>query len=103
MKTFTDLFSITNSSLSETQIHIVESELGFLIPNSLRQLYLLSNGYRINQMRDLVYAVDCNNEPLGEFMRIYDIEDLKSTYNHFKLCEVDGLGDLWWSPKFRQV
>jgi len=103
MKTFTDLFSITNSSLSETQIHIVESELGFLIPNSLRQLYLLSNGYRINQMRDLVYAVYCNNEPLGEFMRIYDIEDLKSTYNHFKLCEVDGLGDLWWSPKFRQV
>ncbi len=93
MKTFNDFFSITKPPIDEKELCEIESEMGIIIPSSLRKFYKLSNGCHLNQMQDIVHTIYHNDEPLGNFMYIYSIETVKSVFDDFKLCEKDGLGD----------
>ncbi|MCA0232201.1 MAG: SMI1/KNR4 family protein [Bacteroidetes bacterium] len=93
MKTFKDFFSLTNPPVTEIKLNKIELEIGFSIPNSLRQLYMLSDGCRVDQMRDTIHVIYYNNEPLGHLMSIYSVESIITILYSFKSAEEAGLGD----------
>jgi hypothetical protein len=94
MKKFNGFFSATKPPVDEQQLNEIELEMGIILPSSLRELYKLSNGCLLNQMQDIVHTMYFDNEPLGNFMCIYDLKRLKDIFLlTLKTAEADGFED----------
>jgi hypothetical protein len=92
MKTFSDLFSITQPPLNKEDFQILEKDINVTIPPSIKKLYLINNG-AYSGCSDSSYKIYYKEEWLGNLVLVYDIENVKNNFRVFKLCEKDGLGD----------